>query len=413
MNDTRIQAAIRAKMAETDNPFYLYDQATILTQTSRLKQDLPGFEFLYSIKTNPFLPVVRTVVGAGFGLDAASLGEVQVGMQLGLPREKILYSAPGKTRRDIQGSIHHAIIVADSLNELELIDRVAAAEGITAEVGIRINPDFTMDSDHGAAGKFGIDEAQLFGYDLAALTHLRPVGIHVHARSQELNAGVLRRYYDNMFALARRCVEQLGMRMDFVNLGGGLGVAYSTARDSDLDTALLGAETAAALAELRALLGADTRVIIETGRYAVCTAGTYATPVVDVKESYGSKFVMVRSTLNGFIRPSLARLIAGYLPEGAEPRANEPLFTKLDAFDFALLTDETETETETVSLVGNLCTGADIAAAGITLPRAKVGDILTISKAGSYAYVLTPVQFSYQPAPAQYLLTTDGNFIEE
>lgn len=411
MNCSRIQSAIRTKMAEIDNPFYLYDQAAILAQTDRLKRDLPGFEFLYSVKTNPFLPVVRTVVGNGFGLDAASLGEVEVGVRLGLGREQILYSAPGKTERDIRGAIHRSILVADSLGELERIDRIAGEEGITAEVGIRINPNFTMDSDHGAAGKFGIDEDQLFACDLSALTHLRPVGIHVHARSQELNADILRRYYTNMFALARRCVEQLGMRMDFINLGGGLGVAYSTARDSDLDTARLGEESAALLRELRAQLEEDTRVIIETGRYAVCTAGTYATTVVDVKESYGSKFVMVRNTLNGFLRPSLARLIAGYLPEGAEPKANEPLFTKLDAFDFELLTDEEETET--VSLVGNLCTGADIMAADIRLPRAKVGDILTVSKAGSYAYVLTPVQFSYQPAPEQFLLTADGEFVAE
>ena len=77
------------------------------------------------------------------------------------------------------------------------------------------------------------------------------------------------------------------------------------------------------LAELRQKLG-GVRVIIETGRYAVCTAGYYVTRVVDVKESYGTKFVMVQSTLNGFIRPSLARLIAAYLPEGAVAKGNEP-----------------------------------------------------------------------------------------
>ena len=85
------------------------------------------------------------------------------------------------------------------------------------------------------------------------------------------------------------------------------------------------------LAELRQKLG-GVRVIIETGRYAVCTAGYYVTKVVDVKESYGTKFVMVQSTLNGFIRPSLARLIAAYLPEGAVAKAmnrSSPRWTPL------------------------------------------------------------------------------------
>ena len=79
--------------------------------------------------------------------------------------------------------------------------------------------------------------------------------------------------------------------------------------------------------------------------------------------------------------------------------------------DFELLTDETASEK--VNLVGNLCTGTDIMAAGITLPKAKVGDILAITKAGSYAYVLTPVQFSSQPAPGQFLLCADGSMIAE
>ena len=74
----------------------------------------------------------------------------------------------------------------------------------------------------------------------------------------------------------------------------------------------------------------------------------------------------------------------------------------MDAFDFELLTDETASEK--VNLVGNLCTGTDIMAAGITLPKAKVG---------SYAYVLTPVQFSSQPAPGQFLLCADGSMIAE
>lgn len=410
IGNTRITQAMKAKMAELENPFYLYDQETILGQVQRLHRDFPDFEFLYSIKTNPFLPVVKTILGEGLGLDAASLREVEIGVENGLPKEKILYSAPGKTERDLRGAMNHAILIADSLHELELINKLAGEKGVKLGVGVRINPDFTMDADHGAAGKFGIDEDQLFGYDFRKLPNIELIGIHVHARSQELHAEVLKKYYANMFALAQKCIDQLGMKMEFINMGGGIGVAYSTENDTDLDTAALGAESAAMLAELRQKLG-GVRVIIETGRYAVCTSGYYVTKVVDVKESYGTKFVMVQSTLNGFIRPSLARLIAAYLPEGATAKGNEPLFTKMDAFDFELLTEETATET--VNLVGNLCTGTDIMAAGITLPKAKVGDILAITKAGSYAYVLTPVQFSSQPAPGQFLLLADGSMIAE
>ena len=74
--ENRIAAAIRKKMAETDTPFYLYDQVTIRDRAQQLRRDFADCEFLYSIKTNPFLPVVQTLVGEGFGIDAASLREV-------------------------------------------------------------------------------------------------------------------------------------------------------------------------------------------------------------------------------------------------------------------------------------------------------------------------------------------------
>ena len=103
IGNTRITQAMKNKMAELENPFYLYDQETILGQVRRLHRDFPDFEFLYSIKTNPFLPVVKTILGEGLGLDAASLREVEIGVEYGLPKEKILYSAPGKTERDLRG----------------------------------------------------------------------------------------------------------------------------------------------------------------------------------------------------------------------------------------------------------------------------------------------------------------------
>ncbi len=404
----RIRTAMEEQMAACENPFYLYDQKTILEQTGRLKQDFPGFEFLYSIKTNPFLPVVKTVLGQGFGLDAASLREVQIGVEQGLPREKILYSAPGKTRRDLEGAVDHAILVADSLHELELLDGIAQQRGQRLQVGVRVNPSFTMEGDPGTPAKFGIDEEQLLALDLARFPHLEMVGIHVHARSQELDASMLARYYGDIFALARRCVERLGISLEFVNLGGGLGIAFDLARDKDLDTAALGTAAQKLLADLKGQFP-GVRVLIESGRYAVCDSGYYVTRVVDVKESRGVKFVMLQSTLNGFARPALAQMVAVYHPDPVE-KMWEPLFTAFQAFQFLLLTDETETEK--VNLVGNLCTGTDIIGTGVQLPRAKVGDLLAITKAGAYAYVITPVQFSSQPVPGQYLLTADGRMVD-
>ena len=77
--------------------FYLYDGSAILKHTGQLLEDLPGVEFLYSVKANPAPAVMKAVFSQGFGADAASLAEVERSAELGLPPEKICYSAPGKT----------------------------------------------------------------------------------------------------------------------------------------------------------------------------------------------------------------------------------------------------------------------------------------------------------------------------
>jgi len=106
---------IKDLMTQYDGSFYIYDENVISNQIKTLTEYFPQFEFLYSIKSNPFAPIINFVASKGFGADAASAEEVIMSHKAGLPYEKILYSTPGKTRRDIEKTIDKAIIVADSL----------------------------------------------------------------------------------------------------------------------------------------------------------------------------------------------------------------------------------------------------------------------------------------------------------
>ena len=96
----------------------------------------------------------------------------------------------------------------------------------------------------------------------------------------------------------------------------------------------------------------------------------------------------------------------GVLPGRDDLPPNEPYYTSKHAFGYSILGGKEDVET--VSVGGHLCTAADIIVRGIQLPRAEVGDILVVDKAGSYAYALSPVQFSGHPAPYQVMLTRDG-----
>lgn len=399
---------VLAQQAQKHESFYLYDEGGIRSAAGRLGAAFPGVDFLYSIKCNPHPRVVEAVFGEGFGADAASLGEVLLSQKLGAAPGQIFYSAPGKTDDDLTQAMGKCTIIADSLGELERLEALAARQGQTLAVGVRINPDFSFAGEGGAPSKFGIDEGQLYPFLAEGrCPHLSVTGIHVHLKSQELNPGVLAAYYGRMAALAQRVSQALGHSLEYVNMGSGIGIPYAEG-DIPLNVDALGEAARQQLQAFRRQ-SPGTRIIIEVGRYAVGNHGVYVTHVVDKKVSQGRTYLILKNTLNGFLRPSLARLVCKYAGE-AVPAGAEPLFTAPDAFQFRTL--KQDGPLERVSLVGNLCTAADVIAEEVELPRLEVGDVVYITNAGSYAAVLSPMQFSSQEPPKELFLTREGLVLE-
>ena len=397
-----------AQQAERYDSFYLYDERCILEHTERLKRGFPQVEFLYSLKCNPDPHVIRSVFAQGFGADAASLGEVLRAEQAGLQREQIYYSAPGKTMADIEGALSKAVLIADSLDEIRRIEDAAARAGRTEEIGIRINPNFSFYGGPGEASKFGIDEDQAAAFLREEdCPHVRVTGIHVHLHSQELDAGVLERYYENLLALAERMETGCGLRLAYVNMGSGIGIPYS-GEDVPLDVEKLGAAAAEKLEEFRRRRP-GLRLMIETGRYAVGKSGLYGTKVLDRKVSRGKTYIIAKNTLNGFIRPSVEKMVE-HCSRDSRPPMWEPLFTHAGAFGFYTLKEDEPREE--VTLVGNLCTATDVVAENILLPRLECGDLVVITNAGAYAAVLSPMQFASQERPAELFLTAAGEVLE-
>jgi diaminopimelate decarboxylase len=398
---------IKNLMTEYNRPFYLYDESIINRQIEILLKKFLPFEFLYSIKANPFTPIVNFMASHKFGVDAASSEEVMIAWKAGMTSEKILYSSPGKTQRDIEKTIDKSIIIADSYHELALLNHIAKKKKLHIKIGLRINPDYSMGAGKGASSKFGVDEETLIQQKniLKNFTNIEIVGIHVHLRSQILNHNQLYRYYEKIFKLALFCKETMGWKLEFINFGGGLGIAYSLLNDIPLDIELLGDKCRNLFQRFKNKL--KVRLMIETGRFVVCEAGQYVTHIIDIKESRGIKYLIVENALNGFFRPSIAELITAYAPQNSKLPGSEPLFTSRDAFEFSIL-NKKDLSPEKVSIVGNLCTSTDIMAKDILLPKADIGDIFIVSKAGSYSYSLSPLLFASHSLPLQFYLKTDG-----
>ncbi len=134
----------------------------------------------------------------------------------------------------------------------------------------------------------------------------------------------------------------------------------------------------------------------------------YVTKVIDRKLSQGKTFIILKNTMNGFVRPSLARLVAHYSTE-TSPAGSEPFFSGADAFQFIALKEGKCNEY--VTLAGNLCTATDVIAENILMPHLEYGDLVVVSNAGAYAAVLSPMQFSLQERPAELFVTKDGKVL--
>jgi diaminopimelate decarboxylase len=209
-------------------------------------------------------------------------------------------------------------------------------------------------------------------------------GFHIYAGSQALDAQAIAETQAATIALAARLAEEADVSPPLVNLGGGFGVPYF-AGDKSLAVEDVGDALKIAL-EARPAVLRDTRFAIELGRWLVAEAGVYLTRIVDRKESGGELFLVVDGGLN--------HQLAASGNFGTVVRRNYPL---------ALARAVGEEPTETVSVVGPLCTPLDRLGDRIALPPARVGDLVAIFLAGAYGASASPADFLGHPPAAELL----------
>ena len=317
----------------------------------------------------------------------------------------IFFSAAGKTEQALETAWNDGEIIADSLGEVARIGALCLKKGQRRAIGVRMNPGFGMGGGLGGPSKFGINEEDL--PQLKALLDTIPVtveGIHVHLKSQNLDADVLGGCYRDSWALAKRVQQALDCDLRYVNFGSGVGVAYDEHYEQPMDLERLRTYTDAIAADNAVTLKA--RLMIETGRFPTAKAGTYWLKVVDKKFSRGKTYVITENCMNGLQKPALAAMLRHAAGDGALT-PYEPLFTS--EWAFPIVAHGSESVTETVDIVGNLCCAADVLAEDFTGPKLEVGDLIEVKNAGAYACTLTAQRFSSHQPPRELLVYGDGH----
>src|SRR6185312_11180128 len=233
-------------------PTWVYSAGAMRTRYRRLIEAMrrAGLEVRphYAVKANDHLAVLALFAQEGAGADVVSEGELRKARHAGIPARRIVFSGVGKSPRELRLALAEDIgqINVESAEELEMLSALAAAEGRTARVALRVNPDIDAGthakiSTGRSHDKFGIpfDEAAALYARAAALPGIRPVGLAVHIGSQILSLAPYRDAFGRLAELVRT-LRQRGLPVDSVDCGGGLGIPYRNEPAPGID-ALAGA----------------------------------------------------------------------------------------------------------------------------------------------------------------------------
>lgn len=348
-------------------PFYCYSSATLERQYKLVEKALPaGTLIAYAVKANGNLSVIRTLARLGAGADIVSVGELKRAVAAGVPTSKIVFSGVGKTRDEIAAGLDAGILQfnVESEEELEVLNEVALSKSRRAVVSLRVNPDVDAQthakiSTGKALNKFGIAWHRAEGAfaHAARLPGIEVAGVDLHIGSQITSLGPFREAFAKVAELVRR-LRATGQKITRIDLGGGLGVAYSQE-----DAPPLPVEYGAVVRDTVGALGAQ--LVVEPGRLLTANAGVLVSRVTYVKEGEERRFVILDAGMNDLIRPAMYDAHHDIVPV---LKAKESQFKVYD-------------------VVGPICESADLFARDRELPVVGQGDLVAILSAGAYGAV--------------------------
>lgn len=374
-------------------PFFAYDRGLLSARIATLRSTLPsGIELSYAIKANPMPAVLQHVSGLVDSLDVASGLELRAALDTPMPPSRISFAGPGKTAAEVGQAVAAGVTIEmESTTEMRRVVEAGQRLGVRPRVAIRVNPDFQVKGSGmrmgGGAQQFGVDvervPAMMRELEQADVELL---GFHVFAGSQNLRAEIICEAQQKTVDLILGLAAQARQPISYVNLGGGFGIPYFE-KDAPLELDLIGENLGTLLAERIRPALPEARVVIELGRYIVGECGVYVTRVVDRKESRGVQYLVV----DGGMHHQLAA--SGNF--GQVIRRNYPL---------AVANRIAEPASETVTVVGCLCTPLDLLGDAVELPQADIGDLIAVFLAGAYGLTASPTAFLGHPAPAEVLV---------
>ncbi|MEU6847303.1 type III PLP-dependent enzyme [Streptomyces sp. NPDC046716] len=390
-------------LSRVPTPAYVYDLAEVRRNHRALRAALPADSGVYySLKANAHPALLRVLREQGASPEVCSSGELEAALGAGWPAADVLYTGPGKRDEEIDGALRAGVrqFSVDSPHAMEQLDRIAGSLGVRARCLLRINDDQPVPGQGlamtGVASQFGADTRWVLREParFAGRPHAELIGLHLYMGTNLTEPDALLGQFERSLRTAktlRTALAEHGAQLRVLDLGGGFGAPFACAGERIDLSGLRPGLTALLDEELPSRHDDGTRVVFESGRYLVGTAGVLLTSVLDVKQSHGKDVVVLESGINHLGgMPGLRRL----------PPLNPRLVPAAD--DAAPRPDVLDT-----LVTGPLCTPLDTWSRAAKLPELRPGDVLAVPNVGAYGLSASLVAFLGHPLPAEAVVDGD------
>jgi len=385
------KAEIEKIIEKYPTPFHIYDEKGIVENARKLKKAFSwvpgGFKNYFAVKALPNPYIIKLLKDEGMGADCSSLPELLLAQKAGIVAEDIMFTSNDTPSSEFQAAKEFgAIINLDDISHIEFLEKSA---GMPKLICFRYNPgplksgnDFIGNPED---AKYGFTKEQLFkGYRDAKRLGATRFGLHTMVASNELNGDYFIETAKLLFDLVIELKEKENIEIEFVNLGGGIGIPYKPEDKAvDVEAISKGIEAEFKKSIIPAGLQ-NLRIVMECGRMVTGPFGYLVTKVLHKKETY-KKFVGLDSCMTNLMRPAL-----------------------YGAYHHISVLGKEKSEVEKCDVTGSLCENNDKFAIDRELPKMERDDIIVIHDTGAHGHAMG-FNYNGKLRSAELLLHSNGS----
>ncbi len=374
--------AIADIVEQYGSPCYIYSKATLERHWHAFNQAFGSHAHLicYAVKANSNIAILNLLARLGSGFDIVSIGELERVIAAGGDPKKIVFSGVGKRKDEITAALKFGIrcFNIEVSGELDRINQLAGELGVIAPVSFRVNPDVDAKTHPYIStglkeNKFGIDTVSAIDeYQRAAnMPNIKIIGIDCHIGSQLTETRPFLDALDRVLHIIN-ILEEKGITLKHVDLGGGLGICYDTEKPP---------QPRIYIEAILERLGSNPyEILLEPGRAIVGNAGILVTKVEYLKPTTNKNFAIVDAAMNDLVRPSLYNAWQKIIP------VNQQSSAKAMEWD----------------IVGPICETGDFLGKDRSL-KLTAGDLLAIRSSGAYGFTMSS-NYNSRPRVAEVMV---------